>query len=90
MVAEVIKEPHGEWLDAVDNLFTALEIYRDVENQAIGRIKTILAEKGIVISSEDIRKANTESIRNRLRHTREARLREEKQIIREEEQACRK
>ena len=37
MVAEAMmkKEIHGEWLEKVDNLFTALDIYRDVENLSL-------------------------------------------------------
>ena len=89
------KEIHGEWLERVDNLFTAIEIYRDVENQAVERIQTILAEKGIIISSEEIRSTDADSIRERLRQTREARLREEKERAeqeekRKEERTCRR
>lgn len=86
MVAEAMrkKDIHGEWLDKVDNRFTALEIYRDIENQAVERIQTILAEKGITVSSSEIRISDAESIRERLRQTREARLREER--LREEQE----
>lgn len=98
MVAEAImkKEIHEEWLNKVDNLFNALEIYRDVENQAVDRIKTILAEKGITISSAEIRISDSESIRQRLKQTKEARLREEQireeqgEKKREEEHSCRR
>lgn len=98
MVAEAImkKEIHEEWLNKVDNLFNALEIYRDVENQAVDRIKTILAEKGITISSAEIRISDSESIRKRLKQTKEARLREEQireeqgEKKREEEHSCRR
>ena len=71
------KNVHREWLERVDNLFTALQIYRDVENQASSRIKTILAEKGITISTEEIRISDSERIREKLRQTRDARLHEE-------------
>ncbi|MDE6626319.1 MAG: hypothetical protein K2K56_08105 [Lachnospiraceae bacterium] len=98
MVAEAMmkKEIHGEWLEKVDNLFTALEIYRDVENQAVERIQAILAEKGISISPAEIRISDAESIRERLKQTREARLHEEQLRIkreekkREEEHLCRR
>ena len=98
MVAEAMmkKEIHGEWLEKVDNLFTALEIYRDVENQAVERIQAILAEKGISISPAEIRISDAERIRERLKQTREARLHEEQLRVkreekkREEEHLCRK
>lgn len=56
-----------KWVSSVDNLITALEIYRNEEAKAIARIETLLAEKGIHISKEDMKKAETEDIREQIR-----------------------
>jgi hypothetical protein len=61
-----------KWISRVDNLITALEIYRNEEAKAIARIEKLLAEKGIYISKEDMKEAETEEIREQIR-------REEKQ-----------
>lgn len=61
-----------KWISRVDNLITALEIYRNEEAKAIARIEKLLAEKGIYISKEDMKEAETEKIREQIR-------REEKQ-----------
>lgn len=96
MVAEAMKkkEAHREWLERVDNLFAALEVYREAESEAISKIKTILTEKGITLSEEEIRASDFNSIRERLMQTKEARLheeqlqREQEERKREEERSC--
>lgn len=97
MVAEaMMKETHTEWLECVDNLFAALEVYREAENEAISKIEKILTEKGIKLSEEEIRTSDFDSIRERLMQTREARLheeqlqREQEERKREEERSCRR
>lgn len=64
MATEMIQ--NTEVLERVENLMTAIEIYRDVEQQAINRIKEILYEKGIEISQEEIKDMDRERIRERL------------------------
>lgn len=96
MVAEAMmkKEAHKEWLKRVDNLFAALEVYREAENEAISKIEKILTEKGIKLSEEEICTSDFDSIRERLMQTREARLheeqlqREQEERKREEERSC--
>lgn len=56
-----------KWVSKVDNLITALEIYRSEEAKAIARIEQLLAEKGIHISKEDMKQAETEEIREQIR-----------------------
>lgn len=76
MATETIQ--NTEVLKRVENLLTAIEIYRDVEQQAINRIKEILYEKGIEISAEEIKDMDKERIRERLRATKYERERKEK------------
>ena len=76
MAAETIQ--HTEVLQRVENLLTAIEIYREVEQQAIDRIKEILYEKGIEISKEEIRDMDKERIRESLLATKYAREKKEK------------
>lgn len=70
--APMIHTTLPKWISRVDNLITALEIYRNEEAKAIARIEKLLAEKGIYISKEDMKEAETEKIREQIR-------REEKQ-----------
>jgi hypothetical protein len=70
--APMIHTTLPKWISRVDNLITALEIYRNEETKAIARIEKLLAEKGIYISKEDMKEAETEEIREQIR-------REEKQ-----------
>lgn len=96
MVAEAMKkkEAHREWFERVDNLFAALEVYREAESEAISKIRKILTEKGITLSEEEIRASDFISIRERLMQTKEARLheeqlqREQEERKREEERSC--
>lgn len=76
MATEMIQ--NTEVLERVENLMTAIEIYRDVEQQAINRIKEILYEKGIEISQEEIKDMDRERIRERLLATKYAREKQEK------------
>ena len=76
MATETIQ--NTEVLKRVENLLTAIEIYHDVEQQAINRIKEILYEKGIEISAEEIKDMDKERIRERLRATKYERERKEK------------
>ena len=54
------------YLKSLDNLLTALEIYRDVEKKTIQRMQEIMKEHGIVIEPPKVEPVNTEDIRKRL------------------------
>ena len=56
----------GNYMDSLENLLTALEIYRDVERQTVNRIKEIMAEHDISIPAPEVVKVDTEEIRARL------------------------
>lgn len=89
-------EQMPEWINRLDNLVNAIEIYRDIEEQAMTRIRTILKEKGITVSVEELKKADTESIRERMNRAKEMRLEQERkeqmrpEEQREEERGCRR
>lgn len=100
MVAEMNRkvERVPEWVSTLDNLLSAIEIYRDIEEQAMTKIRTILKEKGITISVEEMKNTDVDHIRERLNQTREERkMREqleqaerERAVEREEERGCRR
>lgn len=46
----------GNYMDSLENLLTALEIYRDVEQQTVNRIKEIMAEHNILIPAPEVEK----------------------------------
>lgn len=56
----------GNYMDSLENLLTALEIYQDVEQQTVNRIKEIMAEHNILIPAPEVVKVDTEEIRARL------------------------
>lgn len=60
-----------KWVSKVDNLITALEIYRNEEAKAIARIEQLLAEKGIHISKEDMKQAEIKKIREQIQNEEE-------------------
>ena len=69
---EMETKEQNNFMDKLENLMTAIEIYRDVENKAIAKIQEILKEKGIEISESEIKTADKDSIRERLRATKTA------------------
>lgn len=82
MVTEFNKnrmENMPDWLFKLNNLMSAVEIYRNMEEQAVSRIKTILKEKGIVISEEEIKKSTVDSIKERMKQAKEERMQEERE-----------
>lgn len=88
------------FMERVENLLTAIEIYREVEESTIFRIKEILRENGIEISTEEIRRTDRKEIKERLFINKEVRKKEEAAMEdtdktyacqkREEEEPCRR
>lgn len=64
----------GNYMDSLENLLTALEIYRDVERQTVNRIKEIMAEHDISIPAPEVVKVDTEEIRARLAANRQMQM----------------
>lgn len=64
----------GNYMDSLENLLTALEIYRDVEQQTVNRIKEIMAEHNILIPAPEVVKVDTKEIRARLAANRQMQM----------------
>lgn len=64
----------GNYMDSLENLLTALEIYRDVEQQTVNRIKEIMAEHNISVPAPEVAKVDTEEIRARLAANRQMQM----------------
>lgn len=64
----------GNYMDSLENLLTALEIYRDVEQQTVNRIKEIMAQHNILIPAPEVVKVDTEEIRARLAANRQIQM----------------
>lgn len=64
----------GNYMDSLENLLTALEIYRDVEQQTVNRIKEIMTEHNILIPTPEVVKVDTEEIRARLAANRQMQM----------------
>ena len=71
MAEQIIEQ--SEVVTRLENLLSAIEIYRDVEQQAISRIQELMQEKGITISPEEIITSTKEDIRERYLATKHAR-----------------
>ena len=63
----------ASWVDQVENLLTALEMYRVEEEKAINHLAAILSAYGIDVSAEEIRTAETEVIKTTVREKVEVR-----------------
>ena len=68
-----MNELKPSWVDQVENLLTALEMYRVEEEKAINHLATILSAYGIDVSAEEIRTAETEVIKTTVREKVEVR-----------------
>lgn len=64
----------GNYMDSLENLLTALEMYREVEQQTVNRMKKIMAEHNIEIPAPEIVQLDTEEIRARLAANRQAQM----------------
>lgn len=61
------------WVEQVENLLAALEMYRAEEEKAINHLAEILCAYGIDVSAEEIRTAETEVIKTTVREKVEVR-----------------
>ena len=68
-----MNELKPSWVDQVENLLTALEMYRVEEEKAINHLAAILSAYGIDVSAEEIRTAETEVIKTTVREKVEVR-----------------
>ena len=61
------------WVEQVENLLVALEMYRVEEEKAINHLADILAAYGIDVSAEEIRNTETETLKTTVRERVEVR-----------------
>ena len=55
------------WVEQVENLLVALEMYRIEEEKAINHLADILTAYGIDVSAEEIRTTETETLKTTVR-----------------------
>ena len=61
------------WVEQVENLLVALEMYRIEEEKAINHLADILNAYGIDVSAEEIRTTETETLKTTVREKVEVR-----------------
>lgn len=61
------------WVEQVENLLVALEMYRIEEEKAINHLADILTTYGIDVSAEEIRTTETETLKTTVREKVEVR-----------------
>ena len=61
------------WVEQVENLLVALEMYRIEEEKAINHLADILTAYGIDVSDEEIRTTETETLKTTVREKVEVR-----------------
>lgn len=98
MAQQVVEQT--DFMDRVENLLIAIEMYQEVEKKSIARITEILRDNGIEISTEEIRQTDKKEIRERIRIQRQVQKKEEppehkvaetyRYETREEEGLCRR
>lgn len=55
-----------QWLEHIENLLVAIEMYRIEEEKAVKRLADILTAYGIEVSIEDIKTADTNELKERV------------------------
>ena len=56
-----------KWVDQIENLLVAIEMYRLEEEKAVNRLADVLGAYGIHVSAEEIRKSDTEQIKQKVK-----------------------
>ena len=64
---EALYDKKPKWVDQIENLLVALEIYRVEEEKAIYRISDVLKGYGIDVTPDEIRKIDTEELKQRVK-----------------------
>lgn len=63
----IMLESKPHWVDQIENLLIALEMYRLEEEKAINRLADILNAYGIDVTTDEIRVADTKELQERIR-----------------------
>lgn len=64
---EALYDKKPKWVDQIENLLVALEMYRVEEEKAIHRISDVLKGYGIDVTPDEIRKTDTEELKQRVK-----------------------
>lgn len=64
---ETLYDKKPKWVDQIENLLVALEMYRVEEEKAIYRISDVLKGYGIDVTPDEIRKTDTEELKQRVK-----------------------
>ena len=57
----------AQWVEQIENLLVALEMYRIEEEKSINRLADILGAYGIDVSAEEIRKTDSEELKEKVK-----------------------
>ena len=56
-----------KWVDQIENLLVAIEMYRLEEEKAVNRLADVLGAYGIHVSAEEIKMSDTEQIKQKVK-----------------------
>ena len=56
-----------KWVDQIENLLVAIEMYRLEEEKAVNRLADVLGAYGIHVSAEEIRNSDMEQIKQKVK-----------------------
>lgn len=64
---EVMVDFRPDWISRIENLLVALEMYRQEEEKAVGRLADILSAYHINVSEEELRGPDLEHVKARIK-----------------------
>ena len=67
MKYQTMYDKKPKWVGQIENLLVALEMYRVEEEKAINRLSDILKGYGIDVTPEEIRKTDTQELKERVK-----------------------
>ena len=67
MKYQTMYDKKPKWVGQIENLLVALEMYRVEEEKAINRLSDVLKGYGIDVTSEEIRKTDTQELKERVK-----------------------
>jgi len=67
MKYQTMYDKKPKWVGQIENLLVALEMYRVEEEKAINRLSDVLKGYGIDVTPEEIRKTDTQELKERVK-----------------------
>lgn len=74
------------WVSQIENLLVSIEMYRIEEKKAINRLAEVLTAYGVDVTEEQVRRADSDEIKEKVNESR-SRQEEEDEETKEEEQS---